>query len=226
VRGVIVDYSPEALNRFLGAVIPRDGCALGAARPIDSMTKEERTVIRDFVGRQGIEWLKYRGGPAPTKMKLGDFKPAARAWREWVLRNLAPVSNLSEYQLDNALTVKLILEGEPINLGYWLSESIGRIARRSGTCSLGHCNLVTALCRHLKVPETFEDPPFSPIKAMTFANYNEFEEDPIGGPEEVEEEDEELNEIDMCEAGVHPELQQPEQHGHNHSDDEIAALMT
>jgi hypothetical protein len=82
VRGVIVDYSPEALNRFLGAVIPRDGCALGAARPIDNMTKEERTMIRDFVGRQGIEWLKYRGGPAPTKMKLVDFKPAAQAWGE------------------------------------------------------------------------------------------------------------------------------------------------
>jgi hypothetical protein len=193
----MVDYSPEALNRFLGAVIPRNGCALRVARPIDSMTKEESTLIIDFVGRHGIEWHKYRGGPDPTKMKLVDFKPAACAWGEWVLRNVAPVSNLSEYQIDNALTVKLILEGAEIDLGYWLSESIGRIARHSGTCSLGHCNLITALCCHLKVPETFDDPPFYPIKAMSFSSCNEFEEDPIRGPEEVEEEDEELQEINM-----------------------------
>jgi hypothetical protein len=226
VRGVIVDYSPEALNRFLGARIPRDGCALMAARPIDGLTLEERIVIRDYVGRPGIEWLKYRGGPAPKKIKLVDFKPSARAWGEWVLRNIAPVSNLSEYQLDNALTVKLILEGAEIDLGYWLSESISRIARHSGTFSLGHCNLITALCRHLKVPETFEDPPFYPIKAMTFAYYNDFEEDPIGGAGVENEEDEELHEIDMYEAGAHPDQQQPEIPAHTHSEDDIAALMT
>ncbi|WJX33670.1 hypothetical protein P8452_21857 [Trifolium repens] len=190
VRGVMVDYSPDALNIFLEARIPRDGCALMAPRPIDDMTKEERTVIRDFVGRHGIECHKYRGGPAPKNMKLVDFKPAARAW------------------------------------GHWLSESICRIARHPGTCSLGHCNLITALCRHLKVPETFDDPSFHPIKAMTFLAYSEFEEDPIGGPEEVEEEDAELQEIDMCEACVHPDQHQPEMLGHTHSDDEIAALMT
>jgi hypothetical protein len=49
----------------------------------------------------------------------------------------------------------------------------------------------------LKVPETFDDPPFYPIKAMSFSSCNEFEEDPIRGPEEVEEEDEELQEINM-----------------------------
>ncbi|KAK2428553.1 hypothetical protein QL285_027066 [Trifolium repens] len=159
-------------------------------------------------------------------MKLVDFKPAARAWGEWVLRNVAPVSNLLEYQLDNALTVKLILEGAEIDLGYWLSESIGRIARHSGTFSLGHCNLITALCRHLKVPETFEDPSFSPIKAMTFAYYNDFEEDPIGGAGVENEEDEELNEIDMYEAGAHPDKQQPEIPTHTHSEDDIDVLMT
>jgi hypothetical protein len=51
----MVDYSPEALNRFLGARIPRDGCALMAARPIDGLTLEERIVIRDYVGRPDIE---------------------------------------------------------------------------------------------------------------------------------------------------------------------------
>jgi hypothetical protein len=226
VRGVMVDYSPDALNKFLGARIPRDGCALMDARPIDKLTLEERIVIRDYVGRQGIEWHKYRGRPAPTKMKLVDFKPAARAWGEWVLRNIAPVSNFSEYQLDNALTVKMILEGAEIDLGYWLSQSIGRIARHPGTCSLGHCNLITALCRHRKVPETFDDPPFYAIKAMTFAAYREFEEYPIGGAGVDNEEDEELNEIDMYEAGEHPDQQQPEIPTHTHSEDDIAALMT
>jgi hypothetical protein len=212
----MVDYSPDALNKFLGARIPRDGCALMDARPIDKLTLEERIVIRDYVGRQGIEWHKYRGRPAPTKMKLVDFKPAARAWGEWVLRNMAPVSNFSEYQLDNALTVKMILEGAEIDLGYWLSQSIGRIARHPGTCSLGHCNLITALCRHRKVPETFDDPPFYAIKAMTFAAYSEFEEDPIGGAGVDNEEDEELHEIDMYEAGEHPDQQPPEIPTHTH----------
>ncbi|MCI44864.1 hypothetical protein A2U01_0066103, partial [Trifolium medium] len=65
----------------------------------DGWTLERRTVIKDFVGRPSTFWLKYSGGERPTKIRLGDFKPVARVWGEWVARNVAPVGNWSEYQL-------------------------------------------------------------------------------------------------------------------------------
>ncbi|MCI68188.1 hypothetical protein A2U01_0089447, partial [Trifolium medium] len=74
------------------------------------------------------DWLKYSGGERPTKIRLGDFKPIARAWGEWVARNVIPLDNWSEYQLENAVLIKLIMESEDINLGYLLQQDIKRIA--------------------------------------------------------------------------------------------------
>ncbi|MCI54866.1 hypothetical protein A2U01_0076116, partial [Trifolium medium] len=60
-----------------------------AKEELEGWTLERRTVIKDFVGRPGTVWLKYSGGERPTKICLGDFKPVARAWGEWVARNVA-----------------------------------------------------------------------------------------------------------------------------------------
>jgi hypothetical protein len=196
-------------------------------------------VIKDFVGRPGTQWLKYTGGEFPTKIRLGDFKPVARAWAEFVVHNITPVSNSSEYQVENALAVKLIMEKRDINLGQWLVRSIRRIANNGQpSFTLGHCNLITALCRAKGVPESDEDNPCLPIRAMNSRYFRNYDVGPVGAQpraararanvvREAQEEDEEMIEIDRYESGAHPTQQQPpEMPRPTYSEDEVSALMT
>jgi hypothetical protein len=239
VRGVMIDFSALALNEFLGAEIPFR-CALESATiDFPKWPEVRRSVIKDFVGRPGTQWLKYTGGEFPTKIRLGDFKPVARAWAEFVVHNITPVSNSSEYQVENALAVKLIMEKRDINLGQWLVRSIRRIANNGQpSFTLGHCNLITALCRAKGVPESDEDNPCLPIRAMNLRYFRNYDVGPVGDQpraararanvvREAQEEDEEMIEIDRYESGAHPTQQQPpEMPRPTYSEDEVSALMT
>ncbi|MCI69128.1 hypothetical protein A2U01_0090389, partial [Trifolium medium] len=49
---------------------------------IEHWPLNDRNPVKEFLGRQGTDWLKYHGGERPTKIRLGDFKPVARAWGE------------------------------------------------------------------------------------------------------------------------------------------------
>ncbi|MCI53863.1 hypothetical protein A2U01_0075110, partial [Trifolium medium] len=89
---------------------------------------ENRNQVKEFVGRPGTEWHKYSGGEHPTKIRLGDFTPVARAWGEWVARNVIPIGNWSKYQIENDVLIKLIMESEDIDLGFLLQQDIKRIA--------------------------------------------------------------------------------------------------
>ncbi|GAU10347.1 hypothetical protein TSUD_422710, partial [Trifolium subterraneum] len=148
VRGKIVDYSTVVLNDFLGAVVPEERCAFRTEKDrVAAMLEPERRVIRDFVALPGTPWYKASADSVPTKIQLIRFKPVARAWAEFFVKNIFSVSNSSEYQIDNAAAVKIIMEGRPFNLGYWLCASIHGIATNtSQSFTLGHCNLINALC--------------------------------------------------------------------------------
>ncbi|GAU10205.1 hypothetical protein TSUD_422510, partial [Trifolium subterraneum] len=88
VRRVMIDFSALAQNEFLGAEIPV-WCALESATiDFPKWPEVRRSVIKNFVGRPGTQWLKYTGGEFPTKIRLGDFKPVARAWAEFVVHNI------------------------------------------------------------------------------------------------------------------------------------------
>ncbi|MCH93416.1 hypothetical protein A2U01_0014365, partial [Trifolium medium] len=127
VRGKLVEYSDTEINWLLGAVVPRQ-CMFSAVKDeIEHWTLDVRNPVKEFLGRPGTDWLKYYSGERPTKIRLGDFKLVARAWGEWVARNVIPLGNWSEYQLENAVLIKLIMESEDINLGYLLQQDIKRI---------------------------------------------------------------------------------------------------
>ncbi|MCI19624.1 hypothetical protein A2U01_0040783, partial [Trifolium medium] len=91
------------------------------------------------------------------------------------------VGNWSEYQIENALAVKMIMEEEDINLEYLLQESIRKIAGNEGNSfTLGHCNLIMALCRAKHVPEEGEDDgEWEPIKSMTAKYFNRYSAGPV-----------------------------------------------
>ncbi|MCI52488.1 hypothetical protein A2U01_0073732, partial [Trifolium medium] len=69
-------------------MVPRQ-CAFSAVRDeIEHWNLGDRNPVKEFLGRPGTDWLKYHGGERPTKIRLGDFKLVARAWGEWVARNI------------------------------------------------------------------------------------------------------------------------------------------
>ncbi|GAU43251.1 hypothetical protein TSUD_133950 [Trifolium subterraneum] len=121
VRGVLVDYSGDAINRLLRTVRVQ-GCAyMPLSNTCSSMPIRERKEIRSFVGRPLAPWYKYYGGSTPTKIHIHHFNPIGRAWAKWVMHNLAPVANITEIQLPNALLVKMIMDQSDIDLGEILS---------------------------------------------------------------------------------------------------------
>ncbi|MCI17668.1 hypothetical protein A2U01_0038818, partial [Trifolium medium] len=215
----MVDYSALALNAFLEADVPARCAVENAMVTFKDWAEVRRDEIRDYVGRPGIQWMKYSGGEFPTKISLSDFQPVARAWGEFVVHNIAPVSNSSEYQVENALIVKMIMQEQNINLGQLLVKSIRKIANNvKPVFSLGHCNLITALCRYNGVPEPEREKPYKAIRAMTLRYFESYDDSPIvaqqpvarargnrrAAPvreepqeeEEEEEEDEDMEEID------------------------------
>ncbi|MCH82448.1 hypothetical protein A2U01_0003255, partial [Trifolium medium] len=218
VRGVMVDYSEDAINKFLGALVPPQCALIPAKEELENWPEERRREIRDFVGCPGTPWLKYSGATHPTKIRLGDFKSLVRAWAEFFHRNVAPVGNNSEYQIENALAVKLIMEEKDFNLGYWLQESIRKIAwHEANKFGLGHCNLITALFQKKKGPVI---PPVMPNVGGIHV------EEPVNmGAVHMEEDDELMEEIDRFDGGVQPDQQQHDNWPYTHSEHEIASLL-
>ncbi|GAU51997.1 hypothetical protein TSUD_418000 [Trifolium subterraneum] len=230
IRGKIVDYSTVVLNEFLGALVPEERCAFRTEKDrVAGMLEPERRVIRDFVALPGTPWYKASADSVPTK--IHRFKPVAHAWAEIFVRNTFSISNSSEYQIDNVATVKIIMEGGPFNLGFWLCASIhGITTKTNNSFTLGHCNLINALCRAQDVPVYPEDEVMFPIRALTLRAFPGFGRVVRGAPHprvERNEVEEELEEMNQFEQGVHPEQNQPmPEPPIQHSEYELSQLLT
>ncbi|GAU40559.1 hypothetical protein TSUD_367620 [Trifolium subterraneum] len=196
VRGVLVNYSGEAINR-------------------------------------------YYGGSTPTKIHIHHFFPIGRAWAEWVMHNIAPVANTAEIQLPNALLLKMIMDQSDIDLGELLSMDIRKIVKcERPSVRLGHCNLITALCRALHVPELVEDAEVLPADRAKFVEEEDLEEDHEGEEDVndylnqnenvneggVQEEDELMAEIDGFE-GVQQQHEPQGGFHYTHHEDELARIL-
>ncbi|MCI42464.1 hypothetical protein A2U01_0063701, partial [Trifolium medium] len=70
--------------------------------------------------------------------------------------------------------IKMIMESVDLNLGYLLQQDIKIIASSDAAVfTLGHCNLITALCRHNKVPEEWEDDGvLEPVKGLDYKYFH------------------------------------------------------
>jgi hypothetical protein len=69
VRGVEIDFSPMALNRFLGTKEYNTPCPLYLEREkLDEQLEPARRVVRDAVSLPGTPWLKVGNSQKPTKI--------------------------------------------------------------------------------------------------------------------------------------------------------------
>ncbi|GAU50769.1 hypothetical protein TSUD_410660 [Trifolium subterraneum] len=206
VRGIEIDWSPRGLNAFLGTRNHRS-CPLVVARAelaaiIHAGRRiEAKSAIKDTVCFPGTDWLKCKTPTNPTKVHLQRFLPIARAWAEFFVKSVYCCSNSSEIQIDNALAVRMIVDGTDFDLGNTLWSSLERIATNpEETFTLGHCNLITALCKAKEVPKYQSDIRLYSIKALTVGQFRGY--DRAGGPAPANERDEDA---DMAEIDRQPE---------------------
>ncbi|GAU46855.1 hypothetical protein TSUD_385320 [Trifolium subterraneum] len=226
VRGVLVDYSGDAINRFLRTTRVNQCAYMPLYQNIAGMSYRERKEVRSYVGRPLAPWYKYYGGSVPTKIHIHHFCPVGRAWADWVMHNIALVANTAEIQIYNALLIKMIMDQSDIDLGELLSMDIRRTSKiEKPFFRLGHYNLITALCRDLHVPEIDEDDVFHPVAPLTFESYRSFSADPVPEAERarfVEEADPEGSDEEI--PTQHHEAPQGGYH-YTHHEDELARML-
>ncbi|PNX87331.1 hypothetical protein L195_g043418, partial [Trifolium pratense] len=208
VRGIRVYYSAAHINTLLGCRV-RGACEL--------VSEKERIangglVVREkaIVCRPGAMWLPHSPTSLPTRLSLTSFNPIHRAWGEFWLKNVRVVGNNSEIQLDNVVAVRLLAEGRYVDLGLWLQNDLHEMANNNNpTFTLGHCNLIAALCRASNVPMCVQEGDLHPIRPLSLSYFvKRFERGPIvprgEGNVAREEALREEEEINRFEEGNHP----------------------
>ncbi|GAU43651.1 hypothetical protein TSUD_24200 [Trifolium subterraneum] len=139
VRGVLVDYSGDAINRFLRTRRVNQCAYMPLYHNVASMSYRERKEVRSYVGRPLAPWYKYYGSSTPTKIHIHHFRPVGRAWADWIMHNVVPVANTAEIQIYNALLIKMIMDQSDIDLGELLSMDIRRTSQiEKPSFRLGH----------------------------------------------------------------------------------------
>ncbi|CAJ2659226.1 unnamed protein product [Trifolium pratense] len=213
VRGIKVYYSAAHINTLLGCRV-RGACELVSEKErISNGGLAVREELKAIVCRPGARWLPHSASSLPTRLSLTSFNPIYRAWGEFWLKNVRVVGNNSEIQIDNVAAVRLLAEGRYIDLGLWLQRDLHEMANNNNpTFTLGHCNLIAALCRASNVPMCVQEGDLHPVRPLALSYFEKrFERGPIvprgegnAAREEALREEEEINRF---EEGNHPDQQ-------------------
>ncbi|CAJ2668021.1 unnamed protein product [Trifolium pratense] len=184
--------------------------------------KFNRLMMKDEANPGNQMWVRefLANAYLPDQPMFPEYSSVVRG-----VKNVRVVGNNSEIQIDNAYAVRLLVEGKYINLGYWLRKDLHEIANHPNpTFTLGHCNLIAALCRANNVPMDVQEGDLHPIRPLSLSYFiKKFERGPIvprgegnAAREEALREEEKINRF---EEGNHPD-----QHGDPvHESQEIPA---
>ncbi|CAJ2650261.1 unnamed protein product [Trifolium pratense] len=213
VRGIRVYYSAAHINTLLGCRV-RGACELISEKErISNGGLAVREELKAIVCRPGARWLSHSASSLPTRLSLTSFNPIHRAWGEFWLKNVRVVGNNSEIQIDNVAAVRLLADGRYIDLGLWLQRDLHEMANNNNpTFTLGHCNLIAALCRASNVPMCVQEGDLHPVRPLSLSYFEKrFERGPIvprgeanAAREEALREEEKINRF---EEGNHPDQQ-------------------
>ncbi|CAJ2673262.1 unnamed protein product [Trifolium pratense] len=213
VRGIRVYYSAAHINTLLGCRV-RGACELVSEKErISNGGLAVREELKAIVCRPGARWLSHSASSLPTRLSLTSFNPIHRAWGEFWLKNVRVVGNNSEIQIDNVAAVRLLADGRYIDLGLWLQRDLHEMANNNNpTFTLGHCNLIAALCRASNVPMCVQEGDLHPVRPLALSYFEKrFERGPIvprgEGNVAREEALREEEEINRFEEGNHPDQQ-------------------
>jgi hypothetical protein len=159
VCGKQVDYSPRAINAFLGLKPPRQ-CHVEFRRQRNTNNFPSDDVLQQIlqeIGIEGIDYVRSRATGLPTRMDVVDLKPQYKAWASFIHSTIESVSATSELPMERLYILEAIIFGYGINVGRLLNMSIQEMADCGTLVHLGHICLINALCKKEGVPEELGD---------------------------------------------------------------------
>jgi hypothetical protein len=242
VRGVRIDYSMDAWNRFL-ELQDVEHCVVQARGPKwDASNVKEQDEMKDRRCLPGTEWLC--GQTTTRRVKLNRLNPEARVWAEFFVSNVEPSGNSSEVTINKLTLIDAVCTGEAVNSGLLLRDSIQRLAdKKEKRATLGHCSLLTSLLCALGVPTVPEDEvvkPKGPVN-MKWLEKTLRTEAPLeeqGNFDDIEAEIDGFEGVDLNLGMDPPNMGQPDMGAfpgptltpevapNQHSVNELAALLT
>ncbi|MCH83853.1 hypothetical protein A2U01_0004679, partial [Trifolium medium] len=183
VRGVEVDYSPEAINKVFNFEVP-EVCILKERREVrTTMSLTKREALKSQLTLPRSEWIKLAKNGLPIRFKTARLFDILRIWAEFWINNGEPCGNNSKISIDVGLAIQAILLGDGINLGYFLSKDLDDLIQKDlGPYSLAHCNLITALCEDRRVPPHDDDQMEGPSRKVNEAFVEEVRRKTMGRP--------------------------------------------
>jgi hypothetical protein len=159
VRGKQIDYSPRAINAFLGLKPPRQ-CHVEMRRSRSSNNFPSDDVLQQIlqeIGEEGVDYVRSKATGFPTRMDVVDLKPQYKAWASFIHSTLESVSATSELPMERLYILEAIIFGYGINVGRLINLSLKEMANCGTSVHLGHVCLINALCKKEGVPEELGD---------------------------------------------------------------------
>ena len=158
VRGILVDFSAESINRFYSLEhVP--------AGPFDQLREhpDYLEVFRVLTNGRG-EWRINSAGHAVNfKAKHLAFIP--KVWHHFITSRLIPTTNVCEVTAQRALLNYAILQDIPFDVGQVIEDAI--LHNRDAKMNLGHPFLIFGLCKQAGVPFDDNEAWLHPIKAIS-----------------------------------------------------------
>ena len=158
VRGVLVDFSAESINRFYGLEHIPSG-------PFDQLREhpDYPEVIRVLTKGRG-EWrINSAGHVVNFKAKHLAYIP--KVWHHFITSRLIPTTNVCEVTAQRSLLNFAILQDIPFDVGQVIEDAI--LHNRDTEMNLGHPFLIFGLCKQAGVPLDDNEAWLHPIKAIS-----------------------------------------------------------
>ena len=158
VRGVVVDFSAESINRYYGLERIPPG-------PFDQLREhpDYHEVIRVLTKGQG-EWRINSAGHA-VNFKAKHLAYIPKVWHHFITLRLIPTTNVCEVTAQRSLLNYAILQDIPFDVGQVIEDAI--LHNREAKMNLGHPFLIFGLCKQAGVPLDTNEAWLHPIKAIS-----------------------------------------------------------
>jgi len=135
IRGKIIDYSPDPINKLLGLTPPEECEVQKLTREVKNMMRSEWDELIAKLCCPGATWKSAK------MLTYADFLPVPKAWASFVIQTLESTSCTYEIPLKRVFTVCAILDHKPVNVGELIANNIYSIATGTKTV-LGHGSII------------------------------------------------------------------------------------
>ncbi|KOM28752.1 hypothetical protein LR48_Vigan583s000300 [Vigna angularis] len=166
VRGKIIRYDPDSINRFLNTEWTGVQCQFA----LNMEEGAEFDDVESVLCVPGGNFQRNRNG-ATVHIRRAYLTPMAKYWMAFYHANIQPCSHVSDITVSRALFLYCVLRGMSINIGQVIGNEIQTCASTmNNKAPLGHPSLITHLCELAGV-NTSTPPLERPRKAIDEAYY-------------------------------------------------------